>query len=233
MKSKFVTALLFGVVALITIGLTSCINVDVQNIPDKFDFKSQVNFVNLAYLSGRATVTIDNQTIGSIDVGAETGYVEIPAGGRTVKVTYANNTSTEEKRSFSSDRVYRVFIVEDTAGNKNIVYFNDRYTFEDKTKPDTALVRLFHGSALTPPITAVNIKLGTVVDTTVALSTPLPFGYGTPYLELPAAGPYTFTLYSDTVAVVTASNITLGSKKAYTGVIYTQGGQLKWKLFTD
>ncbi len=224
----------------IIIFINSCVDTSVQNI-SPIDYKSQIQFVNLANNVGSAAILVDGQSFGTLNFGDELpgGYREISSGSKSVVIDYsaAGVPNDTFKVVFETERKMRVFIIGD-ASSRSFVKVHERYIWQTKDSkeganlfpPDTFKIMIFHGAPGVRSIGSVRIKVATK-DTTVAL--PLSYGKASSYIALRAGLPYTFIAYSDRGDSLSSVNLTPEARRAYTAVLYGSPGAIRSKVFIN
>ncbi len=216
--------------------MAGCVDTSVQPIPSSITYHSQLNFVNLATVQGAATLSLNGQSLGSVDVGnsAPSAFMQVIAGSKTLTANFASGT---QSYNFTADTDYkiRIFLVGDST-TTSVVKSAERYIWqtpgseEGKTlfPSDTGWVAFFNGS---PDAVLNQVQVtGGGVDTTVDLGG-LAMGQGAPYMKF-KAGTYQFDVtYNDTLSTTFSQD--LSSKGKYTTAIYDYAANLKSKVFTD
>ncbi len=227
----------------IVLYLTGCVDTSVQPIPDHFDFRSQVNIVNVAEGVSQAEVSLvskDGSTVsfGNIAFGAESpagSFTEVAAGSKTMIFKHSGGTE-EFKITADTDRKIRYFVF-GPAGERDVFNFVQRYTFQTKGSPnsekffpkDSCQIAFFNGSSDATIDGFIAVASG--IDTTVAFPKTIGMGKGAAYSQIKAAD-YRFYVISgsDTLTTFTAK---LDQQKRYTAVIYDATANIKSKVFTD
>jgi hypothetical protein len=253
--SKAVTErILFFVIAGIIILMGSgCTDTSVQNLPTSIDYKSQVKFINAAPVTGTATISMNGQQIGAVDPGNEIpgngqAFIEIPAGSKTISVSYSNGHPNDDfKITTDTDYKLRLIIVGDSSGN-TLVKSLDRYVWQDKGTSngarlypkDTAQVVFFNAS---PDITIDAIDVHTadasLPDTvytsgTIKFDKPVKFQERTSYLKFYAPAPTDYNVgivqNDSTITTVTVHAVPQGRLST---IIYDYSTKLKSSVLTD
>jgi len=217
--------------------ITGCVDVSVQPIPNSINYSSQIKVVNLVSGAGTATLTLNGQSLGSVDFGSEVPgsqltFLTIPAGSKTLSASFTSAASKDFQFAAASDYKIRIFLV-GTAASNDLVTHTQRYIWQTKDSdngkalfpPDTGQVAFFNGS----PDAVLNSV--TINGTTIIFDSPLEMGDGAPYIML-KSGSYSFNvLYNDSLH--TTFDYNLGAKDRYTAVIYDAASSIKNTVFVD
>jgi len=217
--------------------ITGCVDVSVQPIPNSINYSSQIKVVNLVSGAGTATLTLNGQSLGSVDFGSEVpgpqlAFLTIPAGSKTLSASFASAASKDFQFAATTDYKIRIFLV-GTAASNDLVTNSQRYIWQTKDSdngkalfpPDTGQVAFFNGS----PDAVLNSV--TINGTTIIFDSPLEMGDGAPYIML-KSGSYSFNvLYNDSLH--TTFDYNLGAKDRYTAVIYDAAASIKNAVFVD
>jgi len=217
--------------------ITGCVDVSVQPIPNSINYSSQIKVVNLVSGAGTATLTLNGQSLGSVDFGSEVpgpqlAFLTIPAGSKTLSASFASAASKDFQFAATTDYKIRIFLV-GTAASNDLVTNSQRYIWQTKDSdngkalfpPDTGQVAFFNGS----PDAVLNSV--TINGTTIIFDSPLEMGDGAPYIML-KSGSYSFNvLYNDSLH--TTFDYNLGAKDRYTAVIYDAASSIKNTVFVD
>src|SRR3990172_306440 len=217
--------------------ITGCVDVSVQPIPNSINYSSQIKVVNLVSGAGTATLTLNGQSLGSVDFGSEVpgpqlAFLTIPAGSKTLSASFASAASKDFQFAATTDYKIRIFLV-GTAASNDLVSNAQRYIWQTKDSdngkalfpPDTGQVAFFNGS----PDAVLNSV--TINGTTIIFDSPLEMGDGAPYIML-KSGSYSFNvLYNDSLH--TTFDYNLGAKDRYTAVIYDAAASIKNAVFVD
>ena len=217
--------------------ITGCVDVSVQPIPNSINYSSQIKVVNLVSGAGTATLTLNGQSLGSVDFGSEVPgsqltFLTIPAGSKTLSASFASAASKDFQFAATTDYKIRIFLV-GTAASNDLVTNSQRYIWQTKDSdngkalfpPDTGQVAFFNGS----PDAVLNSV--TINGTTIIFDSPLEMGDGAPYIML-KSGSYSFNvLYNDSLH--TTFDYNLGAKDRYTAVIYDAAASIKNAVFVD
>ena len=251
MKKADKRRLLFIVSIGFILFLAGCVDTNVTNIPTTVDYRSDVNVVNLVAGMGAATVTMKEasgealaagQTItySNIAMGDESpsgSFKNIPAGIKTVYISYASSSSIDTIGALNTLTNYkeRLFLVGNNNSSRSIVTMIQRYI--SSTKDDTVLfpknvaqIAFMNGS---PDDTVSSVGMVSETDTsTVSLSSSIVMGDLLNYTQVDP-GTYTFYVVSGSGHVAQQSNVTLSSQGRYTAIIYDYSNSLQIKILTD
>jgi len=231
-KNKLLVLLLLGI--MVYVG--GCVDTSVQTIPDSVNYTSQVQIVNLVSDGGTATITLNNQSLGTLNLGAEyptSSFMDIPSGNKVMSVNYSSGSTGQYRFAADTEYRMRVFLI-GAASSTEVVKKLQRYVWQTKDSQngatlfpaDTGQVSFFNGSAMA----SINSITPSGADE-IHFDTPLGLGGTHPYTKLPA-GNYQFTvLYNDSLE--TTIDYTLGSKGRYTVIFYDNGGSLQNKVLVD
>ncbi len=219
--------------------LSGCVDTSVQPIPSSIDYRSQVNFVNLAAGVGSAAVRMDLKSGGSIDFGSlalgndspSNSFKDIPAGAKTFYITYSGGKADTLKTSTETDTKMRLILIGDPS-SRTLVKSVKGYIFA--TKADTniypknvAQVAFFNGS---PDDTINTVKVVEGSKTSV-MALPDNLTGSSSYTEFT---PDTYTFSVTTGAGSEASkSVTLNSQGRYTVIVYDYLQNLKITVLTD
>lgn len=233
-KNKLLVLLFSGI--MVYIG--GCVDTSIQTIPDSVNYMSQVKIVNLVSDGGTATITLNNQALGTLDLGAEypaSGtYMDIPSGNKVLSVNYSADSLRQYRFAADTEYKLRVYLV-GSAGSAQVIKNLQRYIWQTKDSQngaslfpaDTGQVAFFNGSTLA----TINSVTPSGGADPIEFDTPLGLGQTYSYTKL-AAGTYQFTvLYNDSLE--TTIDYTLGSKGRYTVIFYDNGGNLQNKVLVD
>jgi hypothetical protein len=224
--------------------IVSCVDLSVQPIPNSIDYSSQIKIVNLVSGAGTATLTMNGQSLGTVDFGSETpgSFLTIPSGSKTLNASFASAASSDYQFAAATDYKFRVFMW-GTAATNDVTLYYQRYIWQtpgsangDALFPaNMGQVAFFNGSAdavilsvtLTgPDTTTVDFEATTAIES----------GVGSPYTEL-TSGSYSISIvYSDLEGVtdtLPTFDYTLESKGRYTAVIYDEVASIKNAVFID
>jgi len=221
--------------------IAGCVDVSVQPIPNSVNYSSQIKVVNLVSGAGTATLTLNGQSLGSVDFGSEVPgpqltFLTIPAGSKTLSASFTSAASKDFQFAATTDYKIRIFLV-GTAASNDLVTHTQRYIWQTKDSdngkalfpPDTGQVTFFNGS---PDAVLKSVTINNATDTTtITFDSPLEMGDGAPYIML-KSGSYSFNvLYNDSLH--TTFDYTLGAKDRYTAVIYDAASSIKNTVFVD
>lgn len=217
--------------------IAGCVDTDVNPIPPSIDYQSQMKVVNLVQGAGTATLTLNGQSLGTVDFGSETpgsssAFLTIPSGSKTVAASFASVNSQNYRFAATTEYKMRVFLVGTTAGSVSFVQ-NQRYIWQTKDSPngaelfpaDTGWVAFFNGS---PDATISTIEIDGEDSHLGSLET----GVGTSYVQLPA-GNHTFDVYYNDDADHITFDIAVTSTGRYTAAIYDVAASIKNAVFVD
>jgi hypothetical protein len=210
MKTK---SILFGIVALMMSALM--IGCGDDNPTRPAEAKTKIRVVHVSHDAPAVDIRVDDAVaITNLAYGQSSGYAELNAGTRNVKVTPAGSASPiviQADLPLAENSDYSVYAV-NNLDNIEPVFVEDLRT----ANTNMAKIRFLHAS---PDAPAVDIKLnngsGTAVFSNVAFKTI------TPYAEVPAAT-YTFvvTPTGSTNEVVVFDPITVQNGMTYTVVAH-------------
>jgi len=239
-----------GVRFLITLGISTllflagCVDTSVNPIPSSFNFKSQLNIVNLAEGVAQADVSLRSKdgkvtNFGNVAFGAASNsgsYTEIAAGTKVLLFSH-DNTTEQFQFSADTDRKIRVFVY-GPAGERDIYRHIERYIFQTKDAAnnehlypkDSAQVAFFNGSS-DAEVSALE-AVSSSIDTVISFGNALGLGKAAPYAQLKADS-YTFYVIGSASDTLTSFNMNLESKKRYTAVVYDVMANIKTKVFND
>ena len=233
-KNKLLVAMLFGIL----VYVVGCVGTSVQTIPESINYTSQLKVVNLVSGGGTATISLNNQSLGSLDFGAElpnaqAAFLNIPSGNKVLNVTFTGGTAKEYRFAADTEYKLRVFLV-GTPADAQVIKVLQRYTWQTKDSPngallfpaDTGFVSFFNGS------TDATINGVTINDTLdIEFASPLALGGVSGRTKL-KAGNYSFKVaYNDSLE--TSFDYTVGAKSRYTVVIYDTVGSIKNSVLVD
>ena len=244
---KFKLLYIFGISLMFY--FIGCVDTSVDNIPTSFDFHSQVQVVNLASVNGAATVDIINAdgktdaSTGQLNVGDaypanDQAFMDIPAGAKTINVTFGSSTSTI-KLTIDTERKIRLFLYNPDQNSVDIIKGVERYTWQEKNSDnagdlfptDTASISFFNAS---PDVSIDSIFVqGSELDISS-----LAVGEGTSYLPFTPPGTFTITFKQDTTDIggepnLATTSINAQSQGRYSAILYGTKGNLQAKVYTD
>ena len=236
MRIPFKSRLLLAIGICTVVFIAGCVDTSVNPIPSSINYESQIKVVNLVSGAGQATLSLDGQSLGTVNFGSEipgsgTAFLTIPSGSRTIAATFASATGQTYKFAASTEYKYRVFLVGTDSSNE-LVSMRQRYIWQTKDSEngaklfpaDTGWVAIFNGS---PDAVLNEVSINGTSTSLGDLAT----GTGYKYIKL-AAGNYTFDVTFDTDQHVTF-DYTVASKGRYTAVIYDVAASIKNTVFID
>jgi hypothetical protein len=236
MRIPYKTKLLMSMGIFVVVFITGCVDTSVQSIPSSIDYSSQIKIVNLVSGAGTATVTLNGQSLGTVDFGSEipgsqVAFLTIPAGNKTLNAVFATDTS-DYLFAAATDYKLRVFLVGTSASNELFTQYQ-RYIWQTPGSAngsalfpaDTGQVAFFNGS---PDAVINGVTIG---DTSITFDSPLAMGDGTSYHKLKTGSFAVDVLYNDSLHVT--FNYTLESKGRYTVAIYDAAASIKNAVFVD
>ncbi len=220
--------------------LAGCVDTGVQVIPSTIDYTSQVKIVNLAAGMGSANVTMKTKngntiTFNAIAFGDESAVTTVPAGSKTLSVTYSGGGSDNNLPVVTeTDYKMRLYLVGDANG-RTLVKGVSRYIFQTSAdtniyKKGIAQISFFNGSP-NYNLSAVAAVLGS--DTTDLGIAALASGEGSRSFTELTPGNYTFILTSGDDGSTSTITANLSEKARYILVAYDNKSSLKTKILTD
>jgi hypothetical protein len=214
-------------VGLGALALLSC--VDLGTPPEFPDFHSQTRFINAetsqASVLLEPTVGAGLSSFATIDPQGDTGYRDVPAGDRLVKLAADPDTTL---LAVNADAKLTVVIFpRAAAADPRFRGFQERRTF-DSVPADTAQVRFIAAALSAASYDIVNTSDTTVVASGLALRG------SSGYVSLPP-GNYTFGVVEagSTTILATAPAVTLADGKRSTVVVFGTAASLALKNFQD
>lgn len=226
-KVKYLLVLCSGLIFFVQ----GCVDTSVQSIPSSFDQRSHVTFVNLVAGAGDASFSIDGKSV-SAGYATETSMFDIPAGSKSISVSFASGPTQTYGFATDVDARMRIYFIGDDSSSDV-----ERFTLRQiggtiATIPDTALVSFFNGS---PGSTLDGFSYVEGSDTSsVEFDSPVDFGKNSEVMQL-LPGNYTVIslAYNDslTASVSTALNVQASTK--YTAVTYDMPSNMKLNVLTD
>ena len=112
--------------------LASCVDTSVENIPQGINYMSKIRIVN--NVPGvDATCTVDGASIGNVQSGATSNYVDAPSGSRTVVADYSSDPDVQATVILDTEKKITVTVVEDTVSGtvvRSFVKTVDGYIWE-------------------------------------------------------------------------------------------------------
>ncbi len=245
-KNKFLHIITIS----ITLFLAGCLDTSVENIPDSFDFHSQLKIVNLASVTNAQSISVFNKEgteVGSFTIGlgqefpAEgVPFMDIPSGSKTFVVHFAGSPNDTLRLSLESERRIRLYIFNPDTVTTDILKSTLRYTWQEKNSengrglfyPDSASVSFLNGTvdATIASVIAQSID----IDTLIHFEEALVVG-GSSSLMLKAPANYTLYFLSDADDTLSILTLNANALSRYTTVLYgSQGsGTLTSKVYTD
>lgn len=124
-KNKFLLSITIGLI----LFWAGCVDTSVENIPQSFDFMSQVKFVN-SVPGAAATITLDGTQVATVESGSESAYMEAPSGSRQIVANFSSGPNVEGRITFETEFKIAVSIVEDTTGARSFVKSLQGYVWQ-------------------------------------------------------------------------------------------------------
>lgn len=240
MKIPYKQLMLLVFLSLTTVFIAGCVDTSVNPIPSSIDYSSQMKVVNLATGAGSATLTLNGQSLGTVNFGGElpgpqAGFLTIPSGSKTLVASFDNGSSKSFRFSATTEYKFRAFIVgsaADTVG-PSVVIVNQRYIWQTKDSEngqklfpaDTGWVSVFNGS---PDITINSVAMGTNEN---EFDTPLGLGQSSGYIKNSAGTFNVVITYNDTETL--SFSLDLNAKSRYTIALYDVSANLKYAVLVD
>ena len=237
MRIPYKTKLLMAMSIFVVVFIAGCVDTSVQSIPSSIDYLSQIKIVNLVSGAGTATLTLNGQSLGTVDFGSEipgpqVAFLTIPAGNKTLVASFASADTNDFQFATATDYKLRAFLVGTAASNELFTKYQ-RYIWQTPGSAngsslfpaDTGQVAFFNGS----PDAVINSV--TINDTTITFDSPLEMGVGTSYQKLTTGSSAFDVLYNDSLHIT--FNYTLESKGRYTVAIYDAAASIKNAVFVD
>ncbi|MFQ5706315.1 MAG: DUF4397 domain-containing protein [bacterium] len=224
LKSIFVVACL----CVVTLGVLSCADVP-STAPEIPDFRTQTRFIN-AY-PGAASVEIlleptSNAGLNSfatVDFQGDTGYQDVPAGNRKMKLQSDPDTTSIGLES--DGKITIVVMPKGAPSDPRFRKFTERRTF-DALPSDVGQVR-FINAAVGGNFDVLDTSDSTVVAKGVG------FGSSSGYVSL-AAGSFTFGIAPKATQNVLATvQVTLSNSQRFTAVVLGDQASPAVKAFQD
>lgn len=202
----------FGILALIMVPLLVIVGCDKDDKGTTPQLEtSKVRLIHASYDAPAVDVTVDGvKAVSSLEYGESTGYAEIAAGVRNVKVTPAGTTSPvviDANLPVEANKEYTVIAVNQLASIEPIVAVDVR-----TPNPSKAKIRFIHAS---PDAPAVDIKVGS--GSSAPVFSDVQFKEITNYIEVDA-GSYQFVV---TPAGSASEVVVLNSVSVQNGIVYT------------
>jgi len=236
--------------------LIGCVDTNVQPIPSKFDFRSQVKVVNVGYQGG-ADISLDGTTgglvpFGTVAYGDESpttlDFKDIAAGSKDLIIKYGSSVDTF-KLVTDTDAKLRIFLMgNDTTKRvaqksieRNIWQTKSSATDQNLYPVDSTFVAFMNGSPNasfdTLIVKGASIDSVAFIDT-IAFSKSLGMADAAPYMKF-AAGTDTLHFISSSDSLSSGSHtliskeFTFSPQSRNTCVIYNTIDDLKIKLYQD
>jgi len=212
------------------VSMVGCINVNDANIPVT-DYRSLVKFVNLANTGTSMGVSVDGNSVATVNYGAASDTINLPSGTRLFKFTYGSAFDTL-RAALKSQYAYVAYAVSDPSVGVNKVsyyFFADRYIFSTGGVKDSVLVSFANMS----PDTAGNVAGGVgfiltigTKDSTVA--TGIGLGKQTANIQVAASANPKYTI-TDANGNALINHVSLNGQALgrYKVVLYGSGANLK------
>lgn len=236
MRIPYKTRLLLAISSISVLLIAGCVDTSVDPIPPRVDYQSQIKVVNLVSGAGQATLTLNGQSLGTVNFGSEipgtgSGFLTIGAGNKTLNATFASAANQQYQFALATEYKYRIYLV-GTSSSSNAVRVAQRNIWQTKDSPngaklfpaDTGWVAFFNGS---PDAVLNSVSIN---GTSTSLGN-LALGSAFRYIKLPA-GAYSFDVTYNTDQHVTF-NYTVASKGRYTAVIYDAAASIKNAVLVD
>ncbi len=236
MRIPYKSTLIIAIGILTVIFIAGCVDTSVNPIPNSIDYQSQVKVVNLVSGAGQATLSLNGQSLGSAAFGSDapsgTGFLQVPAGDKTLSATFTSAASKTYNFSLNTDYKYRVFLVGD-ASSSNAVRMYQRYIWQTKDSKEGATlfpdgygwVAVFNGS----PDAVLNSI--TIDGTTTTFTGGLAMGQAKGYIKL-AAGSHNFEVNYDNNKTFSFA-YTVASKGRYTAVAFDVAASIQNAVLVD
>ena len=235
MKIPYKTRLLLAISICTIIFIAGCVDTSVESVPQSINYSSQIKIVNLVSGAGTATITLNGQSLGTVDFGNEIpgtpNFLTIPSGNKTLNAVFAADTS-DYLFAAATEYKLRVFLAGTAASNELYTQYQ-RYTWQTPGSangsnlfPDNiGQVAFFNGS----PDAVLNSVI--INNDTTEFDNPLAMGEGSVYLRVNSGAASFDVLYNDSLHVT--FNHDLMSKGRYTAVIYDAAASIKNAVFVD
>jgi Domain of unknown function (DUF4397) len=239
---KFKLLYIFGISLIFY--FMGCLDTSVQNLPKSIDYHSQLQIINLASVSGAATINVMNYdgsmdgTTGQLNVGdayPQDGqpFMDIPSGTKTFNVTFAGS-NTSFKLTVDTERKIRLILVNPDSNSTSLVKGDERYIWQEKNSEhagdlfptDTASISFFNASP------AATVESITVQGTDIGLASSLAVGKGISYMKFSPPGNYSIT-FQDADGDLATATINAQSQGKYSAILYGTTGNLQAKVYTD
>ena len=235
MRIAYKTKLLM-VMSICTLAfIVSCVDLSVQPIPNSINYSSQIKIVNLVSGAGTATLTMNGQSLGTLDFGSETpgSFLAITSGSKTLNASFASAASKDFQFAAATDYKGRLFLV-GTAASNDLVINYQRYIWQTPGSAngqslfpaDTGQVAFFNGS---PDAILSSVTIDDT--TTIEFESPLEMGDVTTYMMLKSGNHSFNVLYNDSLHAT--FDYDLVAKGRYTAVIYDEVASIKNAVYID
>ena len=158
MRIPYKTKLLMTMSIFVVVFIAGCVDTSVQSIPSSIDYSSQIKIVNLVSGAGTATLTLNGQSLGTVDFGSEipgsqVAFLTIPAGNKTLVASFASADTNDFQFAAATDFKLRAFLV-GTAASIELFTQYQRYIWQTPGSAngsalfpaDTGWVAFFNGS---------------------------------------------------------------------------------------
>ena len=194
-----------------TVGLTACSDDDDTAVAPDPVSGTMLRVIHMSYDAPAVDVWIDgSKAVSNLAYGMSSGYADVPAGSRNVKVVPAGQTSPvviEADLTLQSNQKTTVFATDRLASITPVIA-------TDVAPSSKARVRLVHTA---PDAPAVDVKVGN--GSGAALFTAVSFKNATNYIDVDA-GTYDLavTAHGSTAEVVVLGGVTLENGKVYSVV---------------
>src|SRR4030067_3670713 len=132
--------LLFSISISLILIWSGCVDTGVQSIPDSIVYYSQLKFTNLVVGAGSYTLTLNGQSIGTVDFGSEApagSFIQVQSGSKTLNASFTGAPSEGYKFSADTDYKIRVFLI-GTAASNELLKSTQRYIWQTKDSPNGA-----------------------------------------------------------------------------------------------
>lgn len=219
MKFKTTTVMLVLFVA--AAWLVSCTDVPSTG-PTPPDFTSEFRFANAAQDLGSVGITVDGQSVGTVDFASATQHQEFPSGNRVAVLS----TGDSLRVGMTSEHRATVVLLPLTGGERESVTLTERFTYTPAST-DTPFVRVLHAAATEE---ALNVTISGPAE----LSEELSFRNAPTYHALPV-GDYTIsvTVAADTTETVIGSTTVSLSNMRHTSIIVGNSTAVQFINLTD
>jgi len=225
MRIPYRTKLLMVMSIFTIVFIAGCVDLGVQPIPGSIDYSSQIKIVNLVSGAGIATLTLNGQSLGTVDFGSEipgsgSTFLTIPSGSKTLNAIFASAASSDFQFAAATDYKGRLFLVGTAASNELVISYQ-RYIWQTPGSAngqalfpaDTGQVAFFNGS---PDAILSSVTIDDT--TTIEFETPLEMGDVTAYMMLKSGNHSFDVLYNDSLHVT--FDYDLVAKGRFTAVVY-------------